>query len=76
MSVTKWDVLVSRRDELQRQLDEANSYLQGLENTSCNLSCRCGAYFATEADFAKHFIVPDTRYLNLGWCPILDPEKG
>jgi hypothetical protein len=23
----------------------------------------------TEADFAKHFVVPDPRYLNIGYCP-------
>jgi hypothetical protein len=34
--------------------------------------CPCGASFETEADFAKHFIVPDERLLNLGWCPVQD----
>lgn len=29
----------------------------------------CGAILATEGDFARHFLIPDERYLNLGLCP-------
>lgn len=32
----------------------------------------CGADIGTEAMFAQHFIVPDRRYLNLGYCPDKD----
>jgi len=35
--------------------------------TPCNA---CGIPLATEADFARHFVVADPRYLNLGDCPI------
>lgn len=70
MAVTKWDVLVSRRDELAAQLEAANRELRGLEITRCGLTCSgCGTYLETEADFAKHFVIPDIRYLNLGNCP-------
>lgn len=72
---TKWSILVTRRDELQRQLDAANAYLEGMEKTPCNLTCVCGTYLATEADFAKHYTIPDERYLNLGDCPIKDAGK-
>lgn len=67
---SKWEILSHRRDELARQLEEAQRYLDGLERTQCGLNCGgCGTYLATEADFAKHFEIPDTRYLNLGNCP-------
>jgi hypothetical protein len=72
---TKWSILIQRRDELQRQLNDAQSYLDGMEATSCGLTCDCGQFLATEADFAKHYTVPDERYLNLGSCPIKDALK-
>lgn len=31
--------------------------------------CECGHPLPTEAEFAKHFVVPDLRFLNLGNCP-------
>jgi hypothetical protein len=67
---TKWSILSERRDQLQKELDEANAYLRGLENTPCNLKCAgCDTLLETEADFAKHFTIPDSRFLNLGDCP-------
>lgn len=33
-------------------------------------SCgQCGHPTPTEAEFAKHFVIPDLRYLGLGYCP-------
>ena len=29
----------------------------------------------TEADFARHFLVNDARYLNLGRCPVASGER-
>jgi hypothetical protein len=56
--LTKWDYL----NEDKRK---------GLEETPCNLKCAgCEINLQTEADFAKHFVVLDSRYLNLGECPI------
>lgn len=67
---TKWEILEARRDELAKQLDKANRELQGLTDTPCQLHCAgCGVYLATEEDFARHFLIPDVRYLNLGRCP-------
>lgn len=44
--------------------------LLSLAFTPCNLSCGgCGTYLPTEADFARHFTVPDATFLNLGDCP-------
>jgi hypothetical protein len=57
--VTKWDLLSA---------EERDS----LENTSCGLNCAgCGMTLATEADFARHFILTrGLQYRNLGDCPL------
>ena len=53
---TKWDLLSD---------GERIAY----ENTDFNNYCStCGHYLATEADFAKHYVVSDVRYFNLGSC--------
>jgi hypothetical protein len=58
--LTKWD----RISEAERTL---------LNLTTCGAVCSgCETPLATEGDFARHFIVPDSRYLNVGYCP----EKG
>lgn len=44
-----------------------------LENTPFGGACSgCSEPLATEADFAKHFTIPDARFKNVGYCP----EKG
>lgn len=55
---TKWDLI---------DADERRA----LANTPCHhVACAgCDITLFTEADFAKHFIVPDARYLNIGHCP-------
>lgn len=30
---------------------------------------RCRVELPTEGAFARHFVIPDARYLNLGNCP-------
>jgi hypothetical protein len=30
---------------------------------------RCRKELPTEGDFARHFVIPDPRLLNTGWCP-------
>ena len=57
MSETKWDHLTDSQKE-------------GYESTPCGLHCSgCDIYLDSEADFAKHFIIKDVRFLNLGECP-------
>jgi hypothetical protein len=73
---TKWDLL---QDDLVAALDavhRAQREIEYLENTPCldsegqPIKCVvCGTAFQTEADFAKHFVVPDSQYRNLGTCP-------
>lgn len=56
-TVTKWDLISPEERE-------------SLERTPCNLVCGvCGAEHKTEADFAKHYIVPNPQHKNLGYCP-------
>ena len=44
--------------------------LEALDRTRCELTCdHCGTFLPTEGDFARHFVIPDARYLNLGNCP-------
>jgi hypothetical protein len=77
---TKWSVLADRHnqllaefDDIQRKLDESGDYIAGLSKTKCGLTCSgCGTVLDTEEDFAKHFTIPDRRYLNLGECPVRD----
>lgn len=67
---TKWTWLQKRLAGAQAEVDALAGQIQGLENTSYDGQCMtCGHYMETEADFAKHYIVRDPRYLNLGECP-------
>src|SRR4051812_18925499 len=67
---TKWSILHDRLDEAQAVVNQLRAQLDGLDNTPCGLTCTgCGQKLDTEGDFARHFIVPDSRYLNLGDCP-------
>jgi hypothetical protein len=44
--------------------------MQALANTPWGPPCIiCGQPLPTEADFAKHFVLTDIRFLNLGNCP-------
>jgi hypothetical protein len=41
-----------------------------LDRQECNLPCSgCGAQLTTEGDFARHFVIRETAFLNLGECP-------
>lgn len=67
---TKWQVLVAKREALQTQIDELDRRMNSLAGQSCMLRCnKCDKLHETEADFARHYLIPDERYLNLGYCP-------
>lgn len=65
---SKWDILYERGHFTE---------MLGLECTRCSniadgghIKCGyCGTEHNTEGDFARHYIVTDSRYLNLGECP-------
>jgi hypothetical protein len=70
---SKWDVLVERREAAYKAFKELQDQMWSYERQNCDLTCSgCGAVLETEADFAKHFLIPDERYLNLGYCPVKD----
>lgn len=62
MATTKWDLI----SDTERTALNATPF-----GGACSA---CGQVLATEGDFARHFIVPDARYRNLGWCP--SPRKA
>lgn len=72
---SKWDILYERG-----QYQE----MWGLELTTASradgstlMCCYCRTPHYTEGDFARHYIVTDTRYLNLGECPFKQAaQKG
>ena len=54
---TKWDCV-----------DDATRTRLNAER--CDIRCAgCNELLTTEGDFARHFLVPDVRYMNLGYCP-------
>lgn len=74
---TKWTILQARAEALREELALAEHRMGAMENTDCGLYCdSCNLYLSTEADFAKHFTVPDARYLNLGDCPFSHREPN
>lgn len=49
--------------------------LYQLDQTPCELPCTaCGEMLESEGDFARHFVIRETLYLNLGECP--ETDKG
>lgn len=73
MKRTKWDILVERRQAAREEFHKLEAQLRGYEHTlfkDGDSSCAsCGAPTPTEAAFAKHYLIDDERYLNLGNCP-------
>lgn len=68
--VTKWDVLKTRLDAARQHVADMQAEMLGMIKTPLKTPCSaCGKVLWTEAEFAQHFIVPDTRYLNVGYCP-------
>jgi hypothetical protein len=68
---SKWNILEERLTIKIAEVHRMTRELQHLESVSFGRPCSgCGELLATEADFAKHFVVPDPRFLNLGECPV------
>lgn len=67
---TKWSYLTEQAAALEAQAAAIRAQLQGMDETLFGYRCTgCGELLATEGDFARHYTIPDTRYLNLGDCP-------
>jgi hypothetical protein len=67
---TKWEILTARLVRAEREVAELRDAMAGLERTPCGLKCSgCATPLTTEADFARHFLIPEERLLNVGVCP-------
>lgn len=67
---TKWEILSAEIAEKRAELEKLESYMRGMENTPDNAKCSgCDEQFRTNADFARHFKIPNERLLNTGYCP-------
>jgi hypothetical protein len=66
---SKADILIARGQEAEvAALD--NTPIPPRPNGEVMRCAGCGEHLPTEGAFARHFLVPDERYLNLGNCPI------
>ena len=70
---TKWEILQEKLEKVKAEVQKQEQYLQDLEVMPWGHPCgTCQKILNTEADFAKHYSVPDERYYNLGHCPTKD----
>lgn len=73
---TKWSILQMHMEEAWREFDRIRRNLNWMEHASFGKPCSgCQELLETEADFARHFIVRDPRFLNLGDCPNIPKES-
>jgi hypothetical protein len=71
---TRWDWLQNKLAEARYEVARLEKEIKYLKETPFTANgtgacSKCGEPLPTEADFAKHFTVPDFRYPNLGYCP-------
>jgi hypothetical protein len=70
---TKWDILKEKEARLIKELEDLQKDFAWMERVKTDIVCSgCGKPLETEAGFAKHFVIPDERFLNLGNCPVKD----
>jgi hypothetical protein len=77
---TKWDILQERlvalnkeAYDLQQEMDSKRRTPFGDGQQQCST---CGAVLPTEADVAKHYLVPDEEYLDASICPTAFEHSG
>lgn len=55
----------------------SDDQMEGLDATPWGLTCSgCDTLLVTEGDFARHFVLPDATFLNLGECPNTERGRG
>lgn len=62
---TKWDLMTPAQRE---SVDNAPS--------GCPVCLTCGADISTEGLFARHYVLPDLRFWNLGHCPTFTTREA
>lgn len=67
---TKWSILQARLARLEADAKKIREELETVEKTSFGSICTgCGVLLNAEADFWRHFTIPDSRFLNIDYCP-------
>lgn len=75
---TKQEILILRKERVEAEIDNLGKELNRLlteihdDRPFGRPCCGCWELLETEKDFREHFIVSDSRYLNLGYCPVVD----
>ena len=77
---TKWEIMIARLSEARKVVKAIEDELKWAERTPFTANgtgecSNCGTKLPTEADFWKHFPIPDERYLNIGYCPKVSLRK-
>jgi hypothetical protein len=66
---TKWEILEARIAAAKKELEQLEAQKNWLMTVRFDAECtHCGQELETEADFAKHFLIPDERLINTGHC--------
>jgi hypothetical protein len=71
---SKWDIMNDQYERLDKEAKALLAEILGMQRTPFTANgtgkcSSCGDVLPTEADFAKHFLVEDEQFLNLGYCP-------
>lgn len=79
---SKWEILIDRLAQLDQQAADLRAELEWMLTTPIKVHdepgifCSgCRYHLDTEGDFAKHYLVDDERFLNLGRCPTTHGER-
>lgn len=68
--VTRWDLITDRE---RAALDATPCRDEAGRPLRCS---GCGEPLPTEGAFARHFVLPNRRHLNIGVCPAFDGPTG
>jgi hypothetical protein len=71
---TKWEIMQDRLLKAELVVRELYDEIEWAQSTpftanGTGVCSYCQTPLPTEADFWKHYPVPDERYINLGYCP-------
>jgi hypothetical protein len=75
---SKWQIMQDEVVKLEQKVKDLKAHMAWAERTLFKVSgsqeevgrcSQCQTELRTEADFEKHFLVPDEKFRNLGYCP-------
>jgi Zn-dependent peptidase ImmA (M78 family) len=74
---TKWEILEARIAAAKKELEQLEAQKNWLMTVRFDAECtHCGQELETEADFAKHFLIPDRTSHQHRPLPDRDPGSG